>query len=218
MFSKEKMLDYLFVVQFICTLGFGGSQFAKMLTTSQGVSISWFSTWLVFLVLNLWLAVRAHRNQPSRLTRQTIASYITWIIMVMLDLGAMLGKGTGTWNARDNYTIVVSAFGIVSTLAVARKMRLPVVNNTDPMVKGLLAVSFKAFPQLIMAFNMFMMGGSGLSAWAVWLGHATVWSRIIQLWFSMKEAGWDRNRVWSFVSESANEASWMVVTAIWLAR
>ncbi len=214
MSSQNKMIaDSLFGVQIICTLVFGGSQFFRMLTTSQGVSISWFVCWQVFLVLNLILAIRAHHNQASRVTLQTILSYAAWVTMVALDLGVMLWKGTGVWNGRDTATLVFAAIGIVATLMVARKKRLAV---TDPMVKGYLAVFFKAIPQLTLAYNVFMVGGAGLAGVAIVTGHITILTRLGQLWFSIREAGWDRNRIGSAISEIANECSWMVTTAAWL--
>lgn len=213
MSSQKKMIaDSLFGVQIICTFVFGGSQFLRMLTTSQGVSISWFACWQVFLVLNLVLAIRAHHNQPSRITLQTILSYVTWVTMVTLDLGVMFWKSTGTWNERDTATVVLAAIGIIATFTVARRKQLAV---TDPMVKGYLAVFFKAVPQLILAYNMFMVGGGGLAGAAILTGHITILTRLGQLWFSIREAGWDRNRIGSAMSELANEGSWMIVTIIW---
>jgi hypothetical protein len=214
MSQRKKMIaDSLFGVQLICTLIFGGSQFLKMLSTSQGVSISWFASWQVFLVLNLVLSIRAHRNKPSRVTFQTIMSYIAWVTMVTLDLGVMIWKGTGVWNGRDTATVVFAAVGVVSTLLLARRKQLAI---TDPMVKGYLAVFFKAVPQLALAYNVLLVGGSGLAVAAVVTGHVTILTRLGHLWFSIREAGWDRNRVGSAISEAANECSWLVVTAIWL--
>ncbi len=214
MSSREKMTaDSLFGVQIICTFMFGGSQFLRMLTTSQGVSISWFTCWQVFLVLNLVLAIRAHRNQSSRVTLQTILSYVAWVTMVTLDLGVMFWKGTGVWNERDTATVVLAGIGIVATLAISRRKQLAI---TDPMVKGYLAVFFKAVPQLVLAYNMFMVGGDGLAGMAVITGHITILTRLGQLWFSIREAGWDRNRLGSAISELANEGSWIVVTIVWL--
>lgn len=214
MSSKKKMaVDSLFGVQIICTFVFGGSQFLRMLTTSQGVSISWFACWQVFLVLNLVLATRAHRNQPSRVTLQTILSYVAWVTMVTLDLGVMFWKETGTWNGRDTTTVILAAIGIVATFILARRKQLAI---TDPIVKGYLAVFFKAVPQLILAYNVFMLGGNGLAAMAIVTGHITILTRLGQLWFSIREAGWDRNRIGSAISELANEASWLVVTIVWL--
>lgn len=216
MFLRKKVIaDSLFGVQIICTLLFGGGQFLRMLTTSQGVSISWFVCWQVFLFLNLVLATRAHINKPSRVTLQTILSYVAWVTMVTLDLGVMFWRGTGTWNERDTATMILATIGVATTLIVARRKRLAIA---DPRVKGYLALFFKTVPQLVMAYNIFMMGGAGIAGMTLIAGHITVLTRLGQLWFSIREAGWDKSRIGSAISELGNEGSWIIVTIVWLAR
>lgn len=213
MSSRRKMAaDLLFGVQIACTLIFGGAQFLRMLTTSQGVSVSWFGFWELFLVLNLILAVRAHQNQPSRVTRQTILSYALWTSMVTLDLGVMVLRGTATWNVRDTVTTILALLGIMATVAVSSTSGLAI---TDPLVKGWLAVFFKAVPQFVLAYNLGVLGADGLAGMAILTGHVTIITRLGQLWFSIREAGWDRNRTGSAISEAANWGSWTVVTIVW---
>ena len=211
---KQMIADLLLGVQIICTLIFGGSQFIRLLTTSQGVSISWFSFWLAFLLVNLVLGVRAHKTQPSRVTLQTIISYSVWTLMVAADLTVMIAKGTGTWDVHDTRTAVLAGLGIVVVLPTAKLKNLSI---TDPMVKGWLAVFFKGVPQLVLAYKIFLVGGGGLAGVAVLTGHITILTRLGQLYFSIKEAGWDRNRTGSAISELANEVSWVIVTIVWLA-
>ncbi len=207
--------DLLFVVQIGFTFIWGGSQFLQLWHSLQGVNISWFVNWLAFLLLNLVLAVRAHANRASRVTWQTIMSYAAWTLVVVADLGVMLWRGTHVWDSTDTVTTLVVAAGLAATLLVAYRLNLGVV---DPMVKGYLAISFKVVPQLALAYKISLMGGRGLSPVAVVVGHITILSRLGQLWFSIKEAGWDRNRRGSALSELANEASWLVATAAWLIR
>lgn len=211
--ASQWTTDALFAVQIGFTLIWGGSQFLRLLSSMQGVNISWFMSWLAFLLLNLVLAVRAHHNQPSRVTRQTILSYVAWTAMVLADLGVMLWRGTHVWDGTDTVTALLVAAGLAVTLLVAYRLNLGLV---DPMVKGYLAVAFKAIPQLALAYKIFMMGGLGLSPVAVVTGHITIMTRLGQLWFSIREAGWDRNRRGSALSELANEGSWIVATLAWL--
>jgi hypothetical protein len=213
--TRQLTADALFGVQLLFTFIFGGSQFYRMLTTSQGVNISWFLSWLIFLLLNLILCIRAHQNQPSRITFQTIFSYAAWTFVVAADLAVMLWKGTHVWGRTDTITTTIVGLGAALTLAMSYRLELGLV---DPMVKGWLAVFFKAIPQLALAYKIFLRGGAGLAAAAVITGHITILSRLGQLWFSIKEAGWDRNRRGSAFSELANEASWLVATLVWLVR
>jgi hypothetical protein len=213
--AQRLTTDALFGVQLCFTFIFGGSQFYRMLTTQQGVNLSWFLNWLIFLLLNLVLTGRAHQNQPSRVTLQTFLSYAAWTLVVAADLAVMLVKGTHVWGRTDTITTMVVGLGVALTLAVGFRLNLGIV---DPMVKGWLAVFFKAIPQLALAYKIFLRGGAGLAAVAVITGHITILARLGQLWFSIKEAGWDRNRRGSAISEIANEASWLIATLVWLIR
>ena len=49
-------------------------------------------------------------------------------------------------------------------------------------------------------------------------GHITILARLGQLWSSIKETGWNRNRRGSALSELANEASWLAAILVWLIR
>jgi hypothetical protein len=211
--SSQLAADLLFLIQIGFTFIWGGSQFIRLLSSMQGVNISWFMSWLAFLLLNLVLAMRAHRNQPSRVTLQTIMSYAAWTAMVVADMGVMLWRGTHVWDGTDTVTALLVGAGLVVILVVAYRLDLGIV---DPMVKGYLAVAFKAIPQLALAYKIFMVGGRGLSPVAVVTGHITIMARLGQLWYSIKEAGWDRNRRGSALSELANEGSWLVATVAWL--
>lgn len=213
--ARQLTTDALFVVQLCFTFIFGGSQFYRMLTTQQGVNLSWFLCWLIFLLLNLFLTIRAHQNQPSRVTLQTVLSYAAWTLVVAADLAVMLWKGTHVWGRTDTITIFIVGLGVALTLALGSRLRLGIV---DPMVKGWLAVFFKAIPQLTLAYKIYLKGGAGLAAAAVITGHITILARLGQLWFSIKEAGWDRNRRGSALSELANEGSWLIATLVWLGR
>ncbi len=211
--NTRMFADACFVIQVICTILFGGGQFLRMLNTSQGVSLTWFIFWEAFLLLNLVLAFRAHRTQPSRVTRQTICSYTLWTVMVTADLTVMFWKGSSMWDANDTLTIILGGMGVVLTLCIAHYKKYSL---GDPMVKGWLAVSFKAIPQLIMAYKICLVGGAGLAGLTVMMGHITVLTRLGQLYASLREAGWDRNRIGSTLSETANEASWVLVTIAWI--
>jgi hypothetical protein len=205
--------DGLFGVQILFALIFGGSEFYRLLTTRQGVNLTWFLCWLIFSLLNLTLTFRAHQNQPSRVTLQTFLSYATWTAMVAADLAVMLWKGTHIWGEIDTITAIVVGLGAALTVGLAYRLELGII---DPMVKGWLAVFFKAVPQLALAYKIFLHGGAGLAAAAVITGHITILSRLGLLWFSIKEAGWDRNRRGSALSEIANELSWLTATVVWL--
>lgn len=210
--KKRIIADLLFWVQLICTLIFGISQFIKTLTATEGINVSMFWSWQFFLSLNLALVLKAHRNKPSRVTRQAIISYLVWIMMVTLDLVAMYAKDVGIWNIRDTYAAVLVSLGVVGTLLLGRHRKLTM---KDPQIKTALAVFFKVIPQLIWAYNITLVGGGGLAWPAILAGHVTINSRIGQLCFIIREAGWDKNRIGALISEVSNELSWLTVSITW---
>lgn len=119
--ARQLTADALFGVQLLFTFIFGGSQFYRMLTTQQGVNLSWYLNWLIFLLLNLALCIRAHQNQPSRVTLQTILSYAAWTFVVAADLAVMLWKGSHVWGGTDTITSIILGFGS----GFDRGLRLP---------------------------------------------------------------------------------------------
>ena len=213
--SRARLLaDGLFLLQLACALGFGVSQFLKMQETTQGVSLSWLLLWALFLVINFRLAVQAHGTLPSRITRQMITTYLAWLGMLGVNLGLLAWRHETPWTQTDTFTAALAAGGTLVVLAVGRWHGL---GARDPIVRGWLAVFFKGVPQLTLAWHMADVGGAGLSAFVVWTGHFMICTRLGQLVFSIREAGWDRARVGSLISEVANEGSWIVATVVWVA-
>ncbi|MEK7639190.1 MAG: hypothetical protein AAB388_03455 [Patescibacteria group bacterium] len=210
--SRKLLGDGLFLIQIGFALTFGTSQFLQMLTSAEGVSMSWFGFWLIFLLLNLWLAWHAHKAMPSRVTFQTLIAYSTWTMVVTLDVSVIVFKQAWVWNDRDTLTAFIAIVGVLATLFWGR------FELTNPLVKGFMAVFFKAIPQFILAWNIWLVGGAGMSWIAVIAGHATILSRIGQLVLSVKEASWDRNRTGSLISEVPNEISWIAVTLVLLLK
>lgn len=201
------------MIQVACALLFGITQILQMLRSTEGVSLTWFLFWALFLAINLRLAVRAHQAYPTRLSRQTIVTYLTWCAALGGAMVVLLWRALGQWEDVDTLNVVVSSAGIAAVLAVGRTHGLGI---GDPLVRGWLAVFFKGTPQLTLAWHILQHGGEGLAPFAILSGHITINLRIGQLLFGLREAGWDRNRMGSAISEVANEVSWVVATVAWL--
>ena len=105
--KKQLTADFFFVLQLVLAAISGGSQFVRLLTTSQGLNISWLASWLAFLLINLGLTIRAHRAQPSRVTLQTVLSYGAWTLVIAANLVLLLWEGTEVWDVKDNVTTAV---------------------------------------------------------------------------------------------------------------
>ncbi len=84
------------------------------------------------------------------------------------------------------------------------------------MVKAFFAIAYKSVPQVLLAWKFLAEGASGTPGLSIIVGHATILVRLGQIYFMVREAGLDRNRVWLAVSETANELSWVIATIAWL--
>ncbi len=214
--QKTRLLgDGLFYIQILAATTFGIAQAWLMLTTTEGVIFTWLAFWGIFLLINLSLSYRAHQVKPSRITKQTVIVYAIWTAIMTLNIGVFLWQDEDIWNDVDTLTSSLAIAGITLTLLIGFLKRLPI---TDPLIRGYLAVFFKAVPQFTLAYSVWVNGGQGLSLAAVVIGHITICTRLGQIFLSMREAGWDRNRQGSAISEVANELSLIVVTIVWLMR
>jgi hypothetical protein len=213
--TKKTAADLIFAVQIVCSIISGGSEFLRLLTTSQGVNVSWLASWLAFLGINLTLTIRAHRMQPSRVTLQTVISYAVWTAFIAACLAAMLWQGTELWDAKDTLTGILLGLGLLITGGWAWRQGLKI---TDPLVNAGFAVCFIGLPQLTLAYKIYTVGGEGMAGAMLLAGHIGIMTRLGQLWFAIREAGWERDRQGAALGELANEATWLLVTLAWLVR
>ena len=205
MSAKKKMIaDLLFGVQIAGAFVLCGSQFFRMLRTVEGVSLSMFFIIEAYLCLQLLLGIAAHRAQPSRVTAQTLAGYFTWIVLLLTNVFAVFWNGSYRWSANDTWTTALTAGGSALVLGYSRLNGLAL---QDPAIKGLLSSACRVLPQLFLAAKVAQEGGAGLPGLAVVVGNLTILVRIAQVSLAIREAGWERNRRWLLISESANEAS-----------
>jgi len=186
----------------------------RMQETLQGVLIAEFILINAFAAINLRLAIGAHWVKPSRVTRQTVIVYSFWTIMIAVCIISVLATGQYKWDGNDTVAITVGALGSFAVVAIGwLGYQLSIA---DPIVRGYLAMVLKSWPQLALAWKIGTDGGAGLPLLALALGHVTILIRMAQLVFSIREAGWDRNRRGSMISEIGNELSWIIVTIVWL--
>mgnify|MGYP003394621956 CR=1 FL=1 len=212
--GKQFITDLLFGVQVVLAVIFGYSQVTHMLQNgADGVSIGMWTSFCLFAGLNLGLAIKANKVYPDRNSQQNIFVYGLWVLIAALNATIILVKSPG-WDRTDTTVVILLLFGTLVIGFVAKKKHL---NIRDPMIRGWLALLCKAMPQLAQAWKIVLnRGAPGFSPAMVWLGHATILVRLAQLGFAVREAGWDKNRRASLLSEIGNELSWIIVTIIWL--
>lgn len=211
--KKQMISDSLFWVQIIGAVVFCGAYILRSLQDVTGSSVVQFGLVAMFVAFNLALGIGAHRAEPSRLTRQAIATYVVWLMLVIILIGAVVTNSAYQWNEKDTATLVTAIVLTVAVMVVGNSWEKPLA---DPMMKGLFAIAYKAVPQVLLAWKFLAEGASGTPALSVWAGHFTILIRLGQIYFMVKEAGWDRNRFWLAVNETTNEVSWIIATVVWL--
>lgn len=212
--QRQFVSDLLFGVQLVLTVFFCSGQFWHMLYKgTQNLSMSMVVCMEIFVTINWVLALRGHQADPSRITRQGIVIYAFWVILWGMNLGLALWKHT-PWDQKDIITLGLVAAGAVTILIIAKLHNTGIKN---PIVRGYLSLAFKAVPQLAQAYKNVVMGGAPGIGWImVWIGHATILTRIGQLLFAKNEAKQEKNRTGLLISEIGNELSWVVATITWL--
>ncbi len=209
---KRLTADLLLGVQIAAGLLIVGSQIIRSFSSTQGLSIAMYFLMVVFFGLNLILAIHAHKNKPSRITRQMVGVYAFFAILCSALIIVVFCNNPSIWDKNETVISIIAIVGagVVIAFACLRKIAL-----ANPMVKAWLAIAFKGVPQVAQAYKLFLVGGAGLTGGAILGGHLTVLTRLGQLVFSIREAGWDKNRWASFWSELVNWLTWVLVTIVW---
>lgn len=214
MSSYKKMIaDLFFWAQIICATIFCGAYALRSVSDVTGSSVIQFLLVAAFLVFHLILALGAHRAEPSRLTRQAIATYVVWLVLITAMVVAAWTNPTYRWNEKDTTTLIVA---VVLTLVTVALSLMSGKSFKDPMVKACFAIAYKSVPQVLLAWKFLAEGASGTPLVSIVFGHVTIALRLGQLYFLHKEAGAERNRTWLAISEVINELSWIVATIAWI--
>ncbi len=211
--KKRAVADLLFGVQILGALLFCGAYFFRSLDDVTGSSLVQFGLVATYLLFHLALGIGAHRAASSRVTRQTVFTYTFWFVLIVAIIGAVGTNPAYRWNEKETTQLLTAVTLTVAVLVASAAKNRKV---SDPMVKALFAIAYKSVPQVLLAFKFLGEGASGTPILSVVVGHLTILIRLGQIYFMVEEAGWDRNRVWLAVSETANEVSWIVASIAWL--
>ena len=208
------MNSILFWIHMTFVPVFGWSQCAKMLTSTQGVSVSMFALAAAFTGLQTWLACSAYRHKPVWATMQVVIIYVFGVIVYGAMIVIAFAKGAYVWTMSDNIAVIASLTLGGLVVQVAHLKKLPWY---DPIVKGWINVAVRTVPNLAMAHKIWTCGSGGVSATFVVVFNALTLMRIAQVILtSIKLGEWDRNRKGLIIGEIGNELTWLIVTIIWL--
>lgn len=214
MSSKQKMTaDLLFGVQMVSLFIIFGVQFFRLIETTEGQLITMFVAFEGFCLLSFMLAEKAHKINPSRVTLQVMWIYGVAALLLASNIVAIFINDAYKWSGNDTKTTSIVLVGTVLLLVIAK---LKEIDFSNPMLKGMFAIICKALPQVTLAIEVAQSGGAGIPLTTIIVAHITTLIRIGQIYFSIREAGWDKNRKWLFVSEFSNWLTHCGVTVVWL--
>lgn len=205
--------DLVFVIQVILSLVLCGTQLVRAFESVQGASLSMQMVLEGFLVLHFFLALSAYRARPNRTTYQTMVVYTLYGVLTAVLIAVLLSRENYHWGKNDNQTLAVV---VICTAVIAVCCWSLIISMLDTIPKSLLAITFKAIPQFMMAWKIASEGGAGIHGAAIVVGHISILIRMYMLRLSIRQVGWEKNLKWLLISEVWNELSWVAVSVAWL--
>lgn len=191
---------------------FAVPQVQRMFVSVQGVTINWLLCAMIFIALNLVLAIDSYRKVRSRSTLQALVIYANWIVLLVPMVAITFIKCA--WTKQDSFIFVLI---MASAIAVVVWGKSNGRSLTDPIIRGLLIGLFRVVPHLFMAYCIFNAeSGHGIATKTVIAANVTALARITTLYLSGRKTQWKEKGVRAMLlAEPANEASWLVTTLMW---
>jgi hypothetical protein len=194
---------------------FGWVQCEKMLTSTQGVSISVFVLAGLFTATLTWLAVSAFVKNRNKMTLKMVIVYICGVVVYTIMIGVAFIYSHYQWDSRDSLATCLVTILVTVIVSIAHHRGL---KWYDPIMKGLIALAVRVIPNLMMAQKIWIYGGKGVSMWFIIIFNALTLLRIAQIITTSLKNGWDRERKGMMIGEIGNELSWLVVTIVWCVK
>jgi len=171
-----------------------------------GLTLAMWVIFMGYLFVSLSLALLAWREKKEKIRLYTVVIFAQWTIFILVLF--IMGIKSVHWSAGDTVVcIVVSILSIVTVVHNGLK---------DPMTRGWLSVWCKGIPQLWIAYVMLAAGSAEwLPPLSLLATNATSIPRLIQVYLQGRRGGWDRATKGLFLGETANVATWLVVTIVW---
>lgn len=212
--TDKWIAELLFWFQVLITiLFFVPAQLYKMTTNVDGVLLTTFLSVDTLLIINLFMTIDAYRVKQSRALWQAIIIYVLGIIVYTAFVAMFLMSANTFWNSVDTLNGILIGIGMLITAAYAIRNKLSI---QTPEVRKWLAISLRAMPQLLVAWNIHAHGsGKGFDYLFILSFHLLASSRVWQIEITVKDAPHDKHRKALQVVEMVNWMTWTVVTVFW---
>ncbi len=207
--KSERKTFFLFCFQLVMIFAYTIPQVLNIISgKTKGLTLVLYGGFMIYITVNLILSIDAYRVDRTKGRRYLIFIYSLWV----LAIGSMFVSGVSkiTWREEDTLISIVIIFLSLMTLVYFKGVK-------DPFSKGFLAVWFKSFPQLWLAYTMLSVGtGIGLHPVNVVAAHCTSIPRLYHVFIVGREGGWDREARGLMLSEASNVFTWSIVTIVWI--
>lgn len=206
---KNTRSDFAYLVQLgICVFS-GGAQVITMQKTTEGTMLSWLICWWLSTAINIWLSLDSHKANGNRGSKQMLAIYSAWGVVVSLLIAVFFSQADVIW--RDSDTILLS-LTLVGTILGATYIKNNKLRFDSPFARGLQSILLRVTPQLFLCYTILTEGGDGFSIVFIVLGHIAVLTRLGVLHANKHEVANQALRK----SEIANWVTWGFLTLIWM--
>lgn len=171
-----------------------------------GLTLAMWVIFMGYLFVSLSLALLAWREKKEKGRLYVVIIFAQWTVFIMALF--LLSIRSVRWSGGD--TAVCVAVAILSVITVVRH------GIKEPVTRGWLSVWCKGVPQLWMAYTMLAAhSAEWLPPLALLATNATSIPRLVQVYLQGRRGGWDRATKALMLGETANVATWLVVTIVW---
>lgn len=207
-FRKIRM-DFAYPTQLGICIFSGGAQTVTMQTTTEGTMLSWLISWWLSTAINIWLSLDSHKANDNSNSKQLLAIYSAWGVVVSLLIAVFISQADVIW--RDSDTILMT-LTLVGTILGATYIKNNKLRFDSPFARGLQSILLRVTPQLFLCYTIFTSGGNGFSWVFIVLGHVAVLTRLDLLHLNKHEESTRALRK----SEIANWITWGFLTLVWI--
>lgn len=187
----------------------GAAQIITMQTTTAGTMLSWLISWWLSTAINIWLSLDSHKVNDNRGSKQMLAIYSAWGVVVSLLIAVFFSQADTIWRDSDTILASLTSVGIILGATYIKNMGL---KFDSPFARGLQSILLRVTPQLFLCYTILTEGGDGFSIVFIVLGHIAVFTRLDVLDSNKHEESTEVLRK----SEIANWITWGFLTLIWI--
>jgi hypothetical protein len=201
--------EFAYPVQLGICIFSGAAQIVTMQNNTEGTMLSWLISWWLSTAINIWLSLDSHKANDNIGSKQMLAIYSAWGVVVSLLIAVFVSQADVIWRDSDTILMTLTMVGIILGATYIKNNGL---RFDSPFARGLQGIILRVTPQLFLCYTILTVGGSGFSWVFIILGHIAVLTRLDVLHHNKHEESTRALRK----SEIANWVTWGFLTLVWI--